>query len=267
MEKDIRTLLVLKLGRGAFRAKDLANGTIVSVKSPESYKIAECDTVTFEVTKQWLFKKTTYLSGSLIDHHFDLEALDIPGHEFREVELVSALQWYEPYELKGFIGECLRGGKRMSYAFEDYTGYGFYQADSDPVTEANESDSVDQKYDKLAKLWEDYPQCIDALVHMGYLNFNFSRSLRNAENCHRVAIHIAEKLVPPGLDGIFLWSELNNRPYLRALHGLCLVAWRLGNFAEAEQVARKMLRLNPPDNQGARFLIEQIMQGEPWTED
>jgi len=54
---------------------------------------------------------------------------------------------------------------------------------------------------------------------------------------------------------------------LRALHGLCLVAWRLGNFAEAEQVARKMLRLNPPDNQGARFLIEQIMQGEPWTED
>jgi len=165
MEKDIRTLLVLKLGRGAFRAKDLANGTIVSVKSPESYKIAECDTVTFEVTKQWQFKKTTYLSGSLIDHHFDLEALDIPGHEFREVELVSALQWYEPYELKGFIGECLRGGKRMSYAFEDYTGYGFYQADCDPVTEANESDSIDQKYDKLAKLWEDYPQCIDALVH------------------------------------------------------------------------------------------------------
>jgi len=82
-----------------------------------------------------------------------------------------------------------------------------------------------------------------------------------------VAIHIAEKLVPPGLDGIFLWSELNNRPYLRALHGLCLVAWKLGNFAEAEQVARKMLRVNPPDNQGARFLIEQIMQGEPWTED
>ncbi|ADY12570.1 hypothetical protein [Sphaerochaeta globosa] len=267
MEKDTRTLLVLKIGQGAFRAKDLANEAIVSVKSPQAYDIAECDTVTFEVTKQWQFKKTIYLSGPLLEHHFDLGSLDIDGHEFMEVELVSATEWYAPNELKGFIAECLRGGKRMSYAFEDYTGYGFYQKDCDPVTEANESDTIDQKYDKHAKLWEDYPQCIDALVHMGYVNFQYSRSLRNAENCLRSAIHIAEKHFMPNLDGIFLWSELNNRPYLRALHGLCLVEWRKDNFGEAEQIARKMLRLNPPDNQGARFLIEMIQKREPWREE
>ncbi len=267
MEKDIRTLLVIKIGQSAFRAKDLASGNIVSVKSTKSYEIAECDTVTLEVTKEWQFKKTTYISGEVLSHHFDVQALDIPGHEYHAVRLVSATEWYEPYELKGFIGECLRGGKRMSYAMEDYTGYGFYQPDYDPVIEANESETPIMQYDKLAKLWEDYPLCIDALAHMAYVYFRGHRFLRNAENCLKTAIHIAEKNFPPHLDGIFLWSELNNRPYLRSLHGLCLVEWRMGNFAEAEQIARKMLRLNPPDNQGARFLIEQIMKGEPWTED
>jgi hypothetical protein len=47
----------------------------------------------------------------------------------------------------------------MSYASKT-NGYGFFQADCDPVTEANESDSIDQKYESC-KLWEDYPQCID----------------------------------------------------------------------------------------------------------
>ncbi len=47
--------------------------------------------------------------------------------------------------------------------------------------------------------------------------------------------------------------------------GLCL--WRLNRFAEAEHVFDRMLGLNPDDNQGVRFLIDDVRAHEPWTDD
>ncbi len=42
-------------------------------------------------------------------------------------------------------------------------------------------------------------------------------------------------------------------------YGLCL--WRLGRFDEAERVFDRVLWLNPSDNQGVRFLIEDVRAG------
>lgn len=47
--------------------------------------------------------------------------------------------------------------------------------------------------------------------------------------------------------------------------GLCL--WRLNRFAEAERVFYRMLSLNPNDNQGVRFLIDEVRMQKPWTID
>ena len=47
--------------------------------------------------------------------------------------------------------------------------------------------------------------------------------------------------------------------------GICL--WRLERFAEAEIVFSRMLRLNPNDNQGVRFLVEPVKERQPWRED
>jgi hypothetical protein len=43
-----------------------------------------------------------------------------------------------------------------------------------------------------------------------------------ARTCYRAAVDIAEKNMPTGFDGIFLWEHVDNRPSLRALKGLCL---------------------------------------------
>jgi hypothetical protein len=43
---------------------------------------------------------------------------------------------------------------------------------------------------------------------------------------------------------------------------LCL--WCLGGFDEVERVLDRMLWLNPSDNQGVRFLIEDVRAGEVW---
>lgn len=63
------------------------------------------------------------------------------------------------------------------------------------------------------------------------------------------------------------WLDLDSRPYLRALHGKGCCYWRLGRTAEARRVFAQMLRLNPNDNQGARFLLAGLDAGRTWAEE
>ena len=122
----------------------------------------------------------------------------------------------------GTIGDCLRGGIRMAYEFEDITGFGFYGPTSDPVYESTECETLTEQYDMLMKLLKAYPRCIDAIVYVGYQYLKGELYFHHAENCFKTAILIAEKNLPPDFDGIVLWSCLNNRPYLRALQVLLL---------------------------------------------
>jgi len=64
---------------------------------------------------------------------------------------------------------------------------------------------------------------------------------------------------------LLLWGHLNNRPFLRALKGFALCLWRQGEFDQARRSIERLLALNPPDNQGARFLLGDIGEGIPWT--
>jgi tetratricopeptide (TPR) repeat protein len=51
------------------------------------------------------------------------------------------------------------------------------------------------------------------------------------------------------------WGVFETRPYMRALHFLGLEAAGQGLHVEAADAYREMLRLNPNDNQGARYLL------------
>ena len=57
-------------------------------------------------------------------------------------------------------------------------------------------------------------------------------------------------------------ASLDNRPFLRCLHGYGLCLWRLGLVDEALDVFDWMLWLNPTDNQGARFLRADLRAGD-----
>jgi tetratricopeptide (TPR) repeat protein len=64
-------------------------------------------------------------------------------------------------------------------------------------------------------------------------------------------------LGPEGFDeyaGHF-WGFLETRPYMRARHGLALTLLKLGEEDAAIEHFRAMLRLNPNDNQGIRYLL------------
>lgn len=54
------------------------------------------------------------------------------------------------------------------------------------------------------------------------------------------------------------WSDLTTRPYMRAMQELAVTLWRRGlsqDQLDAIDLAKRMLRLNPNDNQGIRFLL------------
>lgn len=52
----------------------------------------------------------------------------------------------------------------------------------------------------------------------------------------------------------FFWSRVETRPFMRALQNLALALWEIGDREEAVQLADRILRLNPNDNQGVRYL-------------
>ena len=51
------------------------------------------------------------------------------------------------------------------------------------------------------------------------------------------------------------WGLLETRPFMRALAGLAGVQWHLGQRDEALASQQELLRLNPNDNQGIRYLL------------
>jgi tetratricopeptide (TPR) repeat protein len=51
------------------------------------------------------------------------------------------------------------------------------------------------------------------------------------------------------------WGWLESRPYMRARLGLAMALWRRDARDEAAAHLREMLRLNPNDNQGVRYLL------------
>ena len=51
------------------------------------------------------------------------------------------------------------------------------------------------------------------------------------------------------------WGFLETRPYMRARHGLALTLLDLGEEEAAVEHFRAMLKLNPGDNQGIRYLL------------
>ncbi|MBI5547436.1 MAG: hypothetical protein HY901_26435 [Deltaproteobacteria bacterium] len=83
---------------------------------------------------------------------------------------------------------------------------------------------------------------------------------------YEIAVRIGELSLPPGFAGVLIWGRIYNRPFLRCLRGCGLCLWRLGRTSEALQMFERILSLNPNDNQGVRFVWEDLRHGRSWEE-
>ncbi len=98
------------------------------------------------------------------------------------------------------------------------------------------------------------PLCADA-----YVLLLIESNLTDNASCEHlsVAVEAGRLALGDAFDDYVgeFWGFLETRPYMRARHSLAMTLWRLGRQEEAMAHYREMLRLNPNDNQGIRYLM------------
>ncbi|MEU5417864.1 hypothetical protein [Streptomyces sp. NPDC020667] len=159
-------------------------------------------------------------------------------------------------------------GPRPFYRMPDpYTGEGAPPVDR--ALDLRERTRNDATYREalLAAVRED-PRQIDCWAHLGSDALERSGAgnwaLSEALGFYQTAVAVAELSLPSTFTGVLAWSELDNRPFHRALHGLGLTWWQLGDTEKATAVFGNSLWTNPDDNQGIRYLIDQVSAGVAW---
>lgn len=99
------------------------------------------------------------------------------------------------------------------------------------------------------------PLCADAYV---LLAEESAKSVKEAKDLYARGVAAGETALGQGTfeeDIGHFWGLLETRPYMRARCGLAQALWALGHRDEAIGHYRDMLRLNPNDNQGIRYII------------
>lgn len=96
--------------------------------------------------------------------------------------------------------------------------------------------------------------CADAYVLLA----GEAGSLHEARALYEQAVRAGERALGPETfeeDAGYFWGILETRPYMRARAGLAECLWQLGKREEALGHLQEMLRLNPNDNQGIRYIL------------
>jgi tetratricopeptide (TPR) repeat protein len=109
------------------------------------------------------------------------------------------------------------------------------------------------------------PRCIDAYAHIGNIYFNMQGNTRHAisraKAYYKQGVAIGLMSIGEHLNDVFPWGMIDNRPFLRCLHGFGLCFLEQKQTKEALVIFKHMLLLNPMDNQGARMLIADCAEG------
>jgi tetratricopeptide (TPR) repeat protein len=98
------------------------------------------------------------------------------------------------------------------------------------------------------------PDCADAYVLLA----EYAPRRKDALDLYQKGVAAGERALGPEAfqrDAGHFWGILETRPYMRARLGLAHTLWTSGGRDEAVRHLQDMLRLNPGDNQGIRYML------------
>ncbi|MHB1445037.1 MAG: hypothetical protein ACYCZV_05165 [Acidimicrobiales bacterium] len=141
--------------------------------------------------------------------------------------------------------------------------------DTDPVTEA--ADLRRAGYDReatniLEGLIAEDERCIDAWVHLGNIAFD-AKGPKAALELYNTAVAIGEQSLPEGFIGLLPWGLVDNRPFLRGLHGLGLCAWRQRRWDAAEVIFTNRAWIDGGTRWDSVWCLDQVYARRRWKSD
>ncbi|HTX49067.1 MAG TPA: hypothetical protein VME40_06720 [Caulobacteraceae bacterium] len=121
--------------------------------------------------------------------------------------------------------------------------------------DAWEANSLPKALASVHKALRTSPLCSDAIV---FLASSLAASPEDEVELYERAFAAAGLALNPKdfeeMQGHF-WGFVETRPYMRARHLLALAQIKAGRHSEAVEHCGEMLRLNPNDNQGIRYIM------------
>lgn len=126
----------------------------------------------------------------------------------------------------------------------------------DDLLDAHQSGVMnDKRYiAELNRLIRQEPDLIDLHAHLSFIFLEQDKP-KKALDAALAGLAAGNRLIPESFSGAIEWGYVDNRPYLRALHGAMLAYVRLRRHKDAATLIDKMLAYNPNDNQGSRYLL------------
>lgn len=262
-------LAVLSLKEGTARCRLTEGQRELTLRSGELWDVVPGMVLTVSPKKHWRFNGHPYLSGEVQSARIDAEALNLiplgladrgtwnPNEAWRGDEDEPIDEWVLPIVTHGprpmFEMEQILPDQDPSDSFND------------PITKVIDLNSTGERAEAMMMLMDlcrKDMRCLDAHAHLG--NLSFDHRPQEAIRHYEVGLRIGELSLGDGFTGVLPWGFIDNRPFLRCMHGYGLCLWRLNRFDEAEDIFHRILWLNPQDNQGVRFLCDEVKNKTAW---
>jgi tetratricopeptide (TPR) repeat protein len=135
------------------------------------------------------------------------------------------------------------------------------------IYEAFDTDDPERRVELAEEALEVSGDCADAYV---LLAEESAEDAEEARELYEAGVNAGERALGEQTfteqEGEF-WGILETRPYMRAREGLARALWALGEREQALFHYRRMLELNPGDNQGARYELAGCLLDEGLDEE
>lgn len=247
-------LVVLACKSNALRCRLLGSAREVTLRTAVRDEIAG-SIITVTPKKQWTHARHPYLSGDVSSVRIDASVLGLVPLALRREDA--------PYDA----------------------------ADRDPAGDGRpvyRLAHVEHARDEPgAVLLAEAEECIDArayaeadarlhevlAIDLRYLDAHAMLGERNLSSWPPLAVHhfelgvaIGSLTVGADFEGVLPWALVDNRPFLRCLHGLSRALLRRDRPGDAAAALRRLLRLDPADLLRARESLADIEAGKTWRE-
>jgi hypothetical protein len=264
-------IVVLSVKERTAQCRLVGDHRVITLRASGLWELVPGEIVTVRSRKRWSCGGHRYLSGRIDSTRLDVAALGLVPlrlEHFGRWDPGSAYWGEEGEPIEEWAERIIASGTRPQFEMEQVLpGTDSDEPSSDPIITSNDLRQAGKPLATrriLMELCRSDVRCLDAHAHLG--NFEFHHRPETALRHYEVGLGIGELSLGDAFERVLPWGLIDNRPFLRCVHGYGLCLWRLNRFQEAERVFERMLWLNPTDDQGVRFLLPDVKAGNAWKQ-